>query len=92
VLCIPLGKTFELLPAFFSFSALDGACSDFTFYILLGDLALVELNKKGKILQAMAPLKTFLPFEKEKGAIEKNEKRLHQITHNIAEAHPHSKI
>jgi hypothetical protein len=41
----------------------------------------------------MAPLKTFLPFGKEKGAIgKKNEKKLHQITHNIIEAHPHSKI
>jgi hypothetical protein len=52
MLCIPLGMTFELLPAFplFSLSALDGACSDFTFFILLGDLALVELNKKGKII------------------------------------------
>jgi hypothetical protein len=52
MLCIPLGTTFELLPTFslfFSLSALDGACLDFTFYILLGDLALVELNKKGKI-------------------------------------------
>jgi hypothetical protein len=38
VLCIPLGMSFELSPAFFLFSALDGACSDFTFYILLGDL------------------------------------------------------
>jgi hypothetical protein len=37
VLCIPLGTTFELLPAFFPFfSALDGACLDFTFYILFG--------------------------------------------------------
>jgi hypothetical protein len=59
--------SFSLL--FFSFSALDGACSDFTFYILLGDLALMELNKKK--LQAMAPLKTFSPFGKEKGAIGK---------------------
>jgi hypothetical protein len=50
VLCIPLGTTFELLPALLFFlSALDGACSDFTFYILLGDLALVELNKKREI-------------------------------------------
>jgi hypothetical protein len=38
--------TFELLPVF-SLSALDGACSDFTF-TYLGDLALVELNKKRK--------------------------------------------
>jgi hypothetical protein len=37
VLCIPLGTTFELLPVFF-FSTLDGACSDFTFYIFLGIL------------------------------------------------------
>jgi hypothetical protein len=57
----------------------------------LGDFALVELNKKRKI-QAMAPLKTFLPFGKEKGAIGKNEKRLHRITHNIVKDHPHSKI
>jgi hypothetical protein len=35
VLCIPLGTTFELLPAFF-LSALVGVCSDFTFYILFG--------------------------------------------------------
>jgi hypothetical protein len=49
--------TLELLPVFLF--ALDGACSDFTYYIL-GDLALVGLNKNEK-LQAMAPLKTFLP-------------------------------
>jgi hypothetical protein len=54
---------FSLL--FFSFSALDGACSDFTFYILLGDLALMELNKEKS--QTMAPLKTFLPLWKGKG-------------------------
>jgi hypothetical protein len=40
----------------------------------------------------MAPLKTFLPLWKGKGCHRKNEKRLHQITHNIAEAHPHSKV
>jgi hypothetical protein len=91
VLCIPLGTTFELLPGFFLFSALDGVCSDVTFYILLGDFALVELNKKKK-LQAMAPLKTFLPLWKGKGCHRKKWKRLHQITHNIIEAHPHSKI
>jgi hypothetical protein len=49
------------------------------------------LNKNEK-LQAMAPLKTFLPLLKGKGCHRKNEKRLHQITHNIAEAHSHSKI
>jgi hypothetical protein len=83
MLCIPLGTTFELLPIFpFFLSTLDGACSDFTFYILLGDLALVELNKKGK-LQAMAPLKTFLPLWKGKGCHRKNEKdyiKLHIIS------------
>jgi hypothetical protein len=57
----------------------------------LGDLALLGLNKNEK-LQAMAPLKTFLPLLKGKVCHRKNEKRLHQITHNIAEAHPHSKI
>ena len=65
MLCIPLGMTFELLPVFF-LSALDGARSDVTFYILMGDFALVELIRKEK-LQAMAPLKTFLPLWKGKG-------------------------
>jgi hypothetical protein len=51
--------TFELLPAFF-LSALDGACSGFTFYILLGDLALVELNKKEKIT-SYGPIKNLYP-------------------------------
>jgi hypothetical protein len=57
------------------------------FYILqpfLGDLALMELNEKK--LQAMAPLKTFLPLLKGKWCHRKNEKRLHQITHNITKA------
>jgi hypothetical protein len=62
MLCIPLGTTFELLPAFpfFCVCALDGACSDFIFYILLGDLALVELNKKGKIT-SYGPVKNLSP-------------------------------
>jgi hypothetical protein len=42
------------------FSALDGACSDFTFYIFWGDLALVELNKKGKIT-SYGPIKNLSP-------------------------------
>jgi hypothetical protein len=45
VLCILLGMTFELLPVFSFFPALNGACSVFTF-TYLGDFALVELNKK----------------------------------------------
>jgi hypothetical protein len=64
------------------FFALDGACPDFIFYILLGDLALVELVRIEK-LQAMASLKTFLPLLKEKGAIEKMKKdyiKLHIIS------------
>jgi hypothetical protein len=40
---------------------------------ILGDFALVELNKKEK-LQTMAPLKTFLPLRKGKGCHRKNEK------------------
>jgi hypothetical protein len=62
MLCIPLRTTFELLPAFpfFSLSALDGACLDFTFYILLGDLALMELNKKGKFT-SYGPIKNLSP-------------------------------
>jgi hypothetical protein len=62
MLCIPLGTTFELLPVFplFFLSALNGSCSDFTFYILLGDLALVELNKKGKIT-SYDPIKNLSP-------------------------------
>jgi hypothetical protein len=60
MLCIPLGTTFELLPGFFPFSALDGACLDVTFYILLGDFALVELNKKRKITN-YGPIKNLSP-------------------------------
>jgi hypothetical protein len=42
-------------------------------------------------LQTIAPLKTFLPSWKEKGAIGKI-KKVTSIIHNIVEAHPHSKI
>jgi hypothetical protein len=70
MLCIPLGTSFELFPVFFF--VLDGAGSDFTYYIFSGfwRLYCIGLNKNEK-LQAMAPLKTFLPSRKEKGAIEK---------------------
>jgi hypothetical protein len=57
MLCIPLGTSFELLPVFLF--ALDVVGSDLHI-TSLGDLALVGLNKNEK-LQAMAPLKTFLP-------------------------------
>jgi hypothetical protein len=70
VLCIPLGTTFELLPVFF-FSALDGECSDFTFYIFLRDFVLVELDKKGKITN-YGPIKNLSPLRKGKGCHRKN--------------------
>jgi hypothetical protein len=58
----------------------------------LGDFALVELNKKRKIT-TYGPIKNLSPPLKGKECHrKKNEKRLHQITHKIAEAHPHSKI
>jgi hypothetical protein len=50
----------------FSLSALDGARSDVTFYILLGDFALMELNKKREITN-YGPIKNFLPLWKGKG-------------------------
>jgi hypothetical protein len=90
VLCIPLGTTFEF--SLFFFPTLDGARLGVIFYILLGDFALVELNKKRKIT-TYGPIKNLSPPLKGKECHrKKNEKRLHQITHKIAEAHPHSKI
>jgi hypothetical protein len=73
VLCIPLGTTFELLPVFSFFPALDGACSFFTFTFLGGFCSRRAEIKKGK-LHAMAPLKTFLPLWKGKGCHRKNKK------------------
>jgi hypothetical protein len=91
MLCIPLGMTFELLPVFPLFSLCTRWCM-LKFYILLRDLALVELNKKGKIT-SYGPIKNLSPpLERKRVPEKKNEKRLHQITHNIVEAHPHSKI
>jgi hypothetical protein len=63
VLCIPLGTTFELLPVFSFFPALDGACSVFTF-TYLGDFALVELNKKK--ITCYGPIKNLSPPLKRK--------------------------
>jgi hypothetical protein len=80
-----LRDDFRASPCFFSFSALDGACSYFTFYIFLGDFALVELDKKGKITN-YGPLKTFLPLWKGKGCHRKNEKdyiKLHIISSKL---------
>ena len=65
--------------------------AEFLHLHFLGDFALVELNKKKRNYMLSPHLKPFSPFGKEKGAIGKI-KRLHQAKHNIAEAHPHSKI
>jgi hypothetical protein len=54
----PLRDDFLASPCFFLF-ALDGACSDFTFYIFW-DFALVELDKKGKITN-YGPIKNLSP-------------------------------
>jgi hypothetical protein len=92
MLCIPLGTSFELLPVFFLF-ALDGASSDFTYYIFGGfwPLYCVGLNKNEKNT-SYGPIKNLSPPLKGKGCHRKNGKRLHQITHSTIEAHPHSKI
>jgi hypothetical protein len=44
----------------FFLSALDGAYLNVTFYILLGDFALVEMNKKRKIT-SYGPIKNLSP-------------------------------
>jgi hypothetical protein len=69
MLCIPLGTTFELPPAFLLFffslhSMVHAQILHFTSF--LGDLALVELNKKGKIT-SYGPIKNLsLPLERKK--------------------------
>jgi hypothetical protein len=56
----PWGRLSSFSLPFF-LSALDGACSDFTFYIFWGDLALIELNKKREIT-SYGPIKNLSPF------------------------------
>jgi hypothetical protein len=58
---------------------------------ILGDFALVEMNKKGKNTN-YGTIKSLSPLWKGKGCHVKNEKRLHQSIHNTIEAHPRSKI
>jgi hypothetical protein len=59
MLCIPLGATFELLPAFFSLhSMVHAQILHFTFF--LGDFALIEPNKKRKIT-SHGPIKNLSP-------------------------------
>jgi hypothetical protein len=80
----PWGRllSFSLFSLFFSFLCTRWCM--LRFYILqpfLGDLSLVELNEKK--LQAMAPLKTFLPLLKGKGCHRKMKKdyiKLHIIS------------
>jgi hypothetical protein len=80
MLCIPLGTSFELLPVFFLHLMVQAQILHIT---SLGDLALVGLNNNEK-LQAMAPLKTFLPSWKEKGATEKMKKKNYIKLHIIS--------
>jgi hypothetical protein len=61
MLCIPLGMTFELFPVFY-FSLHSMVHAQILHLHILGDISLMELNKKKKKLQTMAPLKTFLPL------------------------------
>jgi hypothetical protein len=84
-LCIPLGTSLELLSCFFP--ALDGAFSAFTF-TSLGDFALIELKKE---ITCDGPIKNLSP-PSERKRVPWKKKKLHQVIHNIAEAHPHSKI
>jgi hypothetical protein len=83
MLCIPLGTTFELLPAFPLFYLCTRWCM-LRFYILhpFGDLALVELNKKGKIT-SYGPIKNLSPLWKGKGChrkMKKDDIKLHVIS------------
>jgi hypothetical protein len=59
MLCIPLGTTFELLPVF-SFSLHSMVHAHILHLHILGDFALVELNKKGKITN-YGPIKNLSP-------------------------------
>jgi hypothetical protein len=69
-LCIPLGTSLELR---FSFLALDGAFSAFTFTFFGG---FCSYKTKKKRLHILAPLKTFLPLWKGKGCHEKKNKNM----------------
>jgi hypothetical protein len=60
MLCIPLGTTFELLPVF-SFSLHSMGHAQILHLHILGDYALVELNKKGKITN-YGPIKNISPL------------------------------
>ena len=72
MLCIPLGTTFELLPIF-SFSLHSMVHAQILHLLILGDFALVELNKKGKITN-YGPIKNLSPPLERKRVPLKNEK------------------
>jgi hypothetical protein len=59
MLCIPLGTTFELLPVF-PFSLHSMVHAQILHLHILGDFALMELNKKGKITN-YGPIKNLSP-------------------------------
>jgi hypothetical protein len=70
MLCIPLGMTFELL-LIFSFSLHSMVHAQILHLHILGDFALMELNKKEKITN-YGPIKNLSPpLERKNGAIEK---------------------
>jgi hypothetical protein len=75
--------------SFSLFSFLFSFAFTFTF---LGDITLIELKQGKEKLHVVAPLKTFLPLWKGKGCHKKEQKKLQQAKHNIADAHPHSMI
>jgi hypothetical protein len=64
MLCIPLGTTFELSPVF-SFSLHSMVHAQILHLHILGDFALMELNKKGKITN-YGPIKNLSPPLKRK--------------------------
>jgi hypothetical protein len=64
--------TFELLPVS-SFSLHSMVHAQLLHLHILGDFALMELNKKGKITN-YGPIKTFLPLWKGKGCRRKMKK------------------
>jgi hypothetical protein len=74
--------TFELLPVFPLFSLCTRWCM-LKFYILLRDLALVELNKKGKIT-SYGPIKNLSPPLERKRVPEKKMKKDYIKLHIIS--------
>jgi hypothetical protein len=88
-LCIPLGTTFDLFLVLFVLDGADSWCYMLHFW---GNLALVLHRAKQKLkITNYGPIKNLSPLLKGKGCHRKKNKKITSITHNIAEAHPHSK-